>query len=174
MMIRKTANISLLVIGALPLFLLNLQSTQAIAKVFDAIPPIRLSQENRTANLIDPAYLRDYDPPRLLKNSDIEEKNITIHRNETTTISYRSPCGIPDTIYGKFLDGGIHVADVGKNQKLILYGNQTEFFENDDLARNGTELVNIPTHLQDGNYKLVVVIDCDDTINYYISNAVLS
>jgi hypothetical protein len=148
-----------------------LQSIQANASVRDDVPQIKISQENGTVVFNNSTYHRDYDPPELVKNIDLNEKNITVHKNETITVSYRSPCGIPESIYGIFLDGEVFEVGEGKNQILNLTGHQSEFFENDIPRRNGTELANLPSDLEAGDYKLIVIIDCDDSIDYYISNA---
>lgn len=173
MMTKKSVNILIFVLWLLPiiLILIDSPSLQANAELFDNISQIKIRQENGSIFSIGPNYFRDFDPPRLLKNIDLAEKNMTVHKNETITISYQSPCGIPESIKGMFLDGKIFEVGIGNNQKLNLEGNQTEFYENDLPRRNGTDLANIPTDLKTGNYKLVMIIDCDDTINYYISNA---
>jgi len=173
-MTKKLVTILLLVTVVAPLIfsLIDLQSIQANASVLDHVPQIRISQENGTVIFNNSTYHRDYDPPELVKNIDLNnEKNITVHKNETITVSYQSPCGIPESINGIFLDGEVFEVGEGKNQILNLTGHQSEFYENNAPRRNGTELANIPTDLEAGDYKLVVIIDCDDSIDYYISNA---
>ena len=171
---KKLVTILLLVVGVTPQIfnLIDLRSIQANASMLGDVPQIRISQENGTVVFINPTYHRDYDPPKLVKNIELNnEKNITFHKNETITVSYQSPCGIPESINGIFLEGEVFEVGGGENQILNLTGHQSEFYENNAPRRNGTELANIPTNLEDGDYKLVVIINCDDSIDYYISNA---
>jgi hypothetical protein len=181
------------------LFLLTLFSSlgflissaiNAYALEFDNISPINLIKEDGTIYKIEPTFIVE-EGYKVFNNTDVQENKVVLTKGEPVKISYESPCGFADEMKGLLLKGTIDqsISTFSTNtsplQTIKLSGDQIEFYENSSPLEKNTEIANIPTNVStdieiadifpnradEVNYKIVLVLNCDEEVVYYTANA---
>jgi hypothetical protein len=181
------------------LFLLTLFSSlsfiissaiNAYALEFDNISPIDLIKEDGTIYKIEPTFIVE-EGYKVFNNTDVQDNKVILTKGEPVKISYESPCGFADGMKGLLLQGTIDqsISTFSTNtsplQTIKLSGDQIEFYENPSPQEKSIEIANIPTNVStdveiadifpdrsnDVNYKIVLVLNCDEEVVYYTANA---
>jgi hypothetical protein len=181
------------------LFLLTLFSSlsviissaiNAYALEFDNISPINLIKEDGTIYKIEPTFIVE-EGYKVFNNTDVQENKVVLTKGEPVKISYESPCGFADEMKGLLLKGTIDqsISTFSTNtsplQTIKLSGDQIEFYENSSPQEKNIETANIPTNIstdieiadifpnraEEVNYKIVLVLNCDEEVVYYTANA---
>ena len=174
---KKSIRILILAMGVL-ILVSNIDTSKFVNandKFFDDVPPIKIEMQNKNISSfysINPDYLKDFYESLIIKNNNTRINNITLFQKGNISISYVTPCGIPESVNGFLLAGNISEIMEGGYKNLKIEGNQTEFYRNDSPGRNGIDFASIPT-LNAGTYTLVFTIDCDESIYYYVEKAVI-
>jgi hypothetical protein len=178
------------------LFLLTLFSSlsviissaiNAYALEFNNISPVNLIKEDGTIYKIEPTFIVE-EGYKVFNNTDVQE---VLTKGEPVKISYESPCGFADEMKGLLLKGTIDqsISTFSTNtsplQTIKLSGDQIEFYENSSPQEKNIETANIPTNIstdieiadifpnraEEVNYKIVLVLNCDEEVVYYTANA---
>jgi hypothetical protein len=157
---------------------------------FDNIPPIDLIKEDGTIYKIDPTFIVE-EGYKVFNNTDVQENKVILTKGEPVKISYESPCGFADDLKGLLLKGTIDQSlstfstNTSPLQTIKLSGDQIEFYENPSPQEKSIETANIPTNVStdveiadifpdrsnDVNYKIVLVLNCDEEVVYYTADA---
>ena len=165
-------------------------SINAYALEFDTIPPINLIKEDGTIYKIEPTFIVE-EGYKVFNNTDVQENKVVLTKGEPVKISYESPCGFADDMKGLLLKGTIDqsISTFSTNtsplQTIKLSGDQIEFYQNSSPQEKSIEIANIPTNVStdieiedifpnragEVNYKIVLVLNCDDEVVYYTANA---
>ena len=162
-------------------------SVDAYADEFDNISPMNIIKEDGTTFEIEPTFLVE-EGFRVFNNTDVNDNKISLTKGEPVKISYKSPCGFADSIKGLLLRGTIDrsisafSATTTQLEDIKLSGEQKEFYENSSPQKEGIEIAGIPEDIpedietadilaEDNNYKIVVVVTCDDDVIYYTAPA---
>jgi len=191
-MMLSTNNFSFLLVLTLVLSLSILISStiNAYALEFDNISPINLIKEDGTTYKIEPTFIVE-EGYKVLNNTNIQENKVVLTKGEPVKISYESPCGFADDMKGLLLQGTIDQSintfstNTSPLQSIKLNGDQIEFFENSSPREKNIESANIPANVStdveisdifpdrsnEVNYKIVLVLNCDEEVVYYTANA---
>jgi hypothetical protein len=162
-------------------------SVDAYADEFDNISPMNIIKEDGTTFEIEPTFLVE-EGFRVFNNTDANDNKISLTKGEPVKISYKSPCGFADSIKGLLLKGTIDrtisafSATTTQLEDIKLSGEQKEFYENNSPQKEGIEIAGIPEDIpedietadipaEDNNYKIVLVVTCDDDVIYYTAAA---
>jgi hypothetical protein len=157
---------------------------------FDNISPINLIKEDGTFYKIEPTFIVE-EGYKVFNNTDVQENKVILTKGEPVKISYESPCGFADDMKGLLLKGTIDqsISTFSTNtsplQTIKLSGEQIEFYENPSPQEKSIESANIPTNVStdveiadifpdrsnDVNYKIVLVLNCDEDVVYYTADA---
>ena len=157
---------------------------------FDNISPIDLIKEDGTIYKIEPTFIVE-EGYKVFNNTDVQENKVILTKGEPVKISYESPCGFADDMKGLLLRGTIDqsISTFSTNtsplQTIKLSGDQIEFYENSSPQEKSIESANIPTNVStdveiadifpdrsnDVNYKIVLVLNCDEEVVYYTADA---
>ena len=157
---------------------------------FDNISPIDLIKEDGTIYKIEPTFIVE-EGYKVFNNTDVQENKVILTKGEPVKISYESPCGFADDMKGLLLKGTIDqsISTFSTNtsplQTIKLNGEQIEFYENPSPQEKSIETANIPTNVStdveiadifpdrsnDVNYKIVLVLNCDEEVVYYTADA---
>jgi hypothetical protein len=154
----------------------------AYAIEFDTISPMNIIKEDGTTFEIDPTFIVE-EGFKVYNNTDIKDNKISLTRGEPIKVSYKSPCGFADSIKGLLLKGTIDRTisafseTTTQLEDIKLSGEQKEFYENNSPQEEGIEIAGIPSNIEtagiteDNNYKVVLVVVCDDEEIYYTATA---
>lgn len=165
-------------------------SINAYALEFDTIPPINLIKEDGTIYKIEPTFIVE-EGYKVFNNTNVQENKVVLTKGEPIKISYESPCGFADEMKGLLLKGTIDqsISTFSTNtsplQTIKLSGDQIEFYQNSSPQEKSIEIANIPTNVStdieiedifpnradEVNYKIVLVLNCDEEVVYYTANA---
>lgn len=165
-------------------------SINAYALEFDTISPINLIKEDGTIYKIQPTFIVE-EGYKVFNNTDVQENKVVLTKGEPVKISYESPCGFADEMKGLLLKGTIDqsISTFSTNtsplQTIKLSGDQIEFYQNSSPQEKSIEIANIPTNVStdieiedifpnradEVNYKIVLVLNCDEEVVYYTANA---
>jgi len=165
-------------------------SINAYALEFDTIPPINLIKEDGTIYKIEPTFIVE-EGYKVFNNTNVQENKVVLTKGEPIKISYESPCGFADEMKGLLLKGTIDqsISTFSTNtsplQTIKLSGDQIEFYQNSSPQEKSIEIANIPTNVStdieiedifpnragEVNYKIVLVLNCDEEVIYYTANA---
>lgn len=165
-------------------------SINAYALEFDTISPINLIKEDGTIYKIEPTFIVE-EGYKVFNNTDVQENKVVLTKGEPIKISYESPCGFADEMKGLLLKGTIDqsISTFSTNtsplQTIKLSGDQIEFYQNSSPQEKSIEIANIPTNVStdieiedifpnragEVNYKIVLVLNCDEEVVYYTANA---
>ena len=157
---------------------------------FNSISPINLMKEDGTVYKIEPTFIVE-EGYRVFNNTDVQDNSVILAKGESVKISYESPCGFADSIKGLLLKGTIDQSisafstHTSPFQTIKLSGDQIEFYENLSPQEKSIEIANIPTNVStdveiadifpnranDVNYKIVLVLNCDEEVVYYTADA---
>ena len=157
---------------------------------FDSISPINLIKEDGTVYKIGPTFIVE-EGFRVLNNTNVQDNSVVLAKGESVKISYESPCGFADSIKGLLLKGtieqsiGAFSANTSPLQNLKLSGDQIEFYENPAPQEESIDIANIPKNVStdveiadifpdmpdEANYKIVLVLNCDEEVVYYTADA---
>jgi hypothetical protein len=157
---------------------------------FDNIPSIDLIKEDGTIYKIDPTFIVE-EGYKVFNNTDVQENKVILSKGEPVKISYESPCGFADDMKGLLLKGTIDQSlstfstNTSPLQTIKLSGDQIEFYENPSPQEKSIETANIPANVStdveiadifpdrsnDVNYKIVLVLNCDEEVVYYTADA---
>lgn len=157
---------------------------------FDNISPIDLIKEDGTTYKIEPTFIVE-EGYKVFNNTNAQENKVILTKGEPVKISYESPCGFADDMKGLLLRGTIDqsISTFSTNtsplQTIKLNGDQIEFYENPSPQEKSIEIANIPTNVStdveiadifpntpnDVNYKIVLVLNCDEEVVYYTADA---
>jgi hypothetical protein len=157
---------------------------------FDNISPINLIKEDGTIYKIEPTFIVE-EGYKVFNNTNVQENKVILTKGEPVKISYESPCGFADDMKGLLLRGTIDqsISTFSTNtsplQTIKLSGDQIEFYENPSPQEKSIETANIPTNVStdveiadifpnrpnDVNYKIVLVLNCDEEVVYYTADA---
>ncbi len=157
---------------------------------FDNISPINLIKEDGTIYKIEPTFIVE-EGYKVFNNTDVQDNKVILTKGEPVKVSYESPCGFADNMKGLLLKGTIDQSisafstHTSPFQTIKLSGDQIEFYENPSPQEKSIEIVNIPTNVStdveiadifpnranDVNYKIVLVLTCDDEVVYYTADA---
>ena len=153
---------------------------------FDDISPMNIIKDDGTTFKIDPTFIVEQGY-KVYNNTDAKDNKISLAKGEPIKVSYKSPCGFADNIKGLFLKGTIDrtISAFSENteqlENIELSGEQKEFLANDSPQEEGIEIAGVPEDIpndieiagvpKDNNYKLVLVVVCDDEEIYYTSTA---
>lgn len=157
---------------------------------FDNISPINLIKEDGTIYKIEPTFIVE-EGYKVFNNTDVQDNKVILSKGEPVKVSYESPCGFADNMKGLLLKGtieqsiGAFSTHTSPPQTIKLSGDQLEFYENPSPQEKSTEIANIPTNVStdveisdifpdranDVNYKIVLVLTCDDEVVYYTADA---
>src|SRR5215210_7361247 len=171
-------------------FIISSSSINVYALEFDNISPIDLIKEDGTIYKIDPTFIVE-EGYKVLNNTDVKENKVILTKGEPVKISYESPCGFADGMKGLLLKGTIDqsISTFSTNtsplQTIKLSGDQIEFYENPSPQEKSIEIANIPTNVStdveiadifpdrrdEANYKIVLVLNCDEEVVYYTADA---
>jgi len=156
------------------------------AMEFGNVSPISIIKEDGTNFEIYPTFIME-EGVKVSENSDVMNDKVPISRGEPIKISYKSPCGFPDSVQGLFLRGSPEMlvksfSSTGAIQTLELTGEQKEFYNNSSPQEEGIETASIPNditeaQLENGDVKnsdkLVFIVVCDDEKLYYVADTEL-
>ena len=165
-------------------------SINANALEFDNISPINLIKEDGTIYKIEPTFIVE-EGYKVFNNTNVQENKVVLTKGEPIKISYESPCGFADEMKGLLLKGTIDqsISTFSTNtsplQTIKLSGDQIEFYQNSSPQEKSIEIANIPTNVStdieiedifpnragEVNYKIVLVLNCDEEVVYYTANA---
>jgi len=165
-------------------------SINAYALEFDKISPINLIKEDGTIYKIEPTFIVE-EGYKVFNNTNVQENKVVLTKGEPVKISYESPCGFADEMKGLLLKGTIDqsISTFSTNtsplQTIKLSGDQMEFYENSSPQEKSIEIANIPANVSTDleiadifpnradqvNYKIVLVLNCDEEVVYYTANA---
>ena len=165
-------------------------SINAYALEFDTISPINLIKEDGTIYKIEPTFIVE-EGYKVFNNTNVQENKVVLTKGEPIKISYESPCGFADEMKGLLLKGTIDqsISTFSTNtsplQTIKLSGDQIEFYQNSSPQEKSIEIANIPTNVStdieiedifpnragEVNYKIVLVLNCDEEVIYYTANA---
>ena len=157
---------------------------------FDNIPSIDLIKEDGTIYKIDPTFIVE-EGYKVFNNTAVQENKVILTKGEPVKISYESPCGFADDMKGLLLKGTIDQSlstfstNTSPLQTIKLSGDQIEFYENPSPQEKSIETANIPANVStdveiadifpdrsnDVNYKIVLVLNCDEEVVYYTADA---
>jgi hypothetical protein len=157
---------------------------------FDSISPINLIKEDGTVYKIGPTFIVE-EGFRVLNNTNVQDNSVILAKGESVKISYESPCGFADSIKGLLLKGtieqsiGAFSANTSPLQNIKLSGDQIEFYENPAPQEESIDIANIPKNVStdveiadifpdmpdEANYKIVLVLNCDEEVVYYTADA---
>jgi len=165
-------------------------SINAYALEFNTISPINLIKEDGTIYKIEPTFIVE-EGYKVFNNTNVQENKVVLTKGEPIKISYESPCGFADEMKGLLLKGTIDqsISTFSTNtsplQTIKLSGDQIEFYQNSSPQEKSIEIANIPTNVStdieiedifpnragEVNYKIVLVLNCDEEVVYYTANA---
>jgi hypothetical protein len=158
-----------------------LEKTYAVE--FDNVSPISIIKEDGTNFEIHPTFIVE-EGYKVAENSDVINDKVPVTRGEPIKISYKSPCGFPDSVQGLFLRGSPEMlvksfSSTGAIQTLELTGEQKEFYNNSSPQKEGIETASIPNDIAAAELenddvkntdKLVFIVDCDEDKFYYVAD----
>ena len=165
-------------------------SENAYADEFDKIAPMSIIKEDGTTFEIQPKFLVE-EGYKVFNNTNVNDNKISLTKGEPIKISYKSPCGFANSIKGLFLKGTIDRTlsafseNTAQLENIKLSGEQKEFYENSSPNNESIEIAGIPEDIPDdieisgvpngnedsNNYKVVLVVDCDEEVIYYTAPA---
>ena len=165
-------------------------SINTYALEFDNISPINLIKEDGTIYKIEPTFIVE-EGYKVFNNTNVQENKVVLTKGEPVKISYESPCGFADEMKGLLLKGTIDqsISTFSTNtsplQTIKLSGDQIEFYQNSSPQEKSIEIANIPTNVStdieiedifpnragEVNYKIVLVLNCDEDVVYYTADA---
>jgi len=153
---------------------------------FENISPMNIIKEDGTTFEIEPTFIVE-EGFKVYNNTDVKDNKISLTRGEPIKISYKSPCGFADSIKGLLLKGTIDRTisafseTTTQLEDIKLSGEQKEFYENNSPQEEGIEIAGVPEDIpsdieiadvpEDNNYKVVLVVVCDDEEIYYTTAA---
>ena len=153
---------------------------------FDNISPMNIIKEDGSTFEIEPTFIVE-EGFKVYNNTDVKDNKISLTRGEPIKVSYKSPCGFADSIKGLLLKGTIDRTisafseTTTQLEDIKLSGEQKEFYENNSPQEEGIEIAGVPEDIPsdieiagfpDGNnYKVVLVVVCDDEEIYYTAAA---
>ena len=153
---------------------------------FDNISPMNIIKDDGTTFEIEPTFIVE-EGFKVYNNTDVKDNKISLTRGEPIKISYKSPCGFADSIKGLLLKGTIDRTisafseTTTQLEDIKLSGEQKEFYENNSPQEEGIEIAGVPEDIpsdieiadvpEDNNYKVILVVVCDDEEIYYIAAA---
>jgi hypothetical protein len=153
---------------------------------FDNISPMNIIKDDGTTFEIEPTFIVE-EGFKVYNNTDVKDNKISLTRGEPIKISYKSPCGFADSIKGLLLKGTIDRTisafseTTTQLEDIKLSGEQKEFYENNSPQEEGIEIAGVPQDIpsdieiagvpEDNNYKVVLVVVCDDEEIYYTTAA---
>lgn len=153
---------------------------------FDNISPMNIIKDDGTTFEIEPTFIVE-EGFKVYNNTDVKDNEISLTRGEPIKISYKSPCGFADSIKGLLLKGTIDRTisafseTTTQLEDIKLSGEQKEFYENNSPQEEGIEIAGVPEDIpsdieiadvpEDNNYKVVLVVVCDDEEIYYTTAA---
>ncbi len=191
MMVTTNTYYTLFLVTFFSSFSLIISSAMNVdALEFDSISPINLMKEDGTIYKIEPTFIVE-EGYRVFNNTDVQDNRVILAKGESVKISYESPCGFADSIKGLLLKGTIEQsisafsANTSPLQTIKLSGDQIEFYENPAPQEKSIEIANIPTNVStdveiadifpdmpdEANYKIVLVLNCDEEVVYYTADA---
>lgn len=161
-------------------------SVDAYADEFDNISPMNIIKDDGTTFEIEPTFIVE-EGFKVYNNTDVKDNKISLTRGEPIKVSYKSPCGFADSIKGLLLKGTIDRTisafseTTTQLEDIKLSGEQKELYENNSPQEEGIEIAGVPEDIPsdieiagfpDGNnYKVVLVVVCDDEEIYYTAAA---
>ena len=153
---------------------------------FDNISPMNIIKEDGSTFEIEPTFIVE-EGFKVYNNTDVKDNKISLTRGEPIKVSYKSPCGFADSIKGLLLKGTIDRTisafseTTTQIEDIKLSGEQKEFYENNSPEEEGIEIADVPEDIpsdieiadvpEDNNYKVVLVVVCDDEEIYYTAAA---
>jgi hypothetical protein len=153
---------------------------------FDNISPMNIIKEDGSTFEIEPTFIVE-EGFKVYNNTDVKDNKISLTRGEPIKVSYKSPCGFADSIKGLLLKGTIDRTisafseTTTQIEDIKLSGEQKEFYENNSPQEEGIEIADVPEDIpsdieiadvpEDNNYKVVLVVVCDDEEIYYTAAA---
>lgn len=153
---------------------------------FENISPMNIIKDDGTTFEIEPTFIVE-EGFKVYNNTDVKDNKISLTRGEPIKVSYKSPCGFADSIKGLLLKGTIDRTisafseTTTQLEDIKLSGEQKEFYENNSPQEEGIEIAGVPEDIpsdieiadvpEDNNYKVVLVVVCDDEEIYYTAAA---
>ena len=157
---------------------------------FDKIAPMSIIKEDGTAFEIQPTFLVE-EGYKVFNNTNVNDNKISLTKGEPIKISYKSPCGFANSVKGLLLKGTIDRTlsafseNTAQLENIKLNGEQKEFYENSAPNDESIEITGIPEDIPSdieisgvpngnedtNNYKVVLVVDCDEEVIYYTAAA---
>ena len=153
---------------------------------FDNISPMNIIKDDGTTFEIEPTFIVE-EGFKVYNNTDVKDNKISLTRGEPIKVSYKSPCGFADSIKGLLLKGTIDRTisafseTTTQLENIKLSGEQKEFYENNSPQEEGIEIAGVPEDIpsdieiagvpEDNNYKVVLIVVCDDEEIYYTAAA---
>ena len=172
------------VFSLITVFSFSFDDAQAIE--FDNISPMNIIKEDGSTFEIEPTFIVE-EGFKVYNNTDVKDNKISLTRGEPIKVSYKSPCGFADSIKGLLLKGTIDRTisafseTTTQIEDIKLSGEQKEFYENNSPQEEGIEIASVPEDVpsdieiagipEDNNYKVVLVVICDDEEIYYTTAA---
>ena len=165
-------------------------SENAYADEFDKIAPMSIIKEDGSTFEIQPKFIVE-EGYKVFNNTNVNDNKISLTKGEPIKISYKSPCGFANSIKGLLLKGTIDRTlsafseNTAQLENIKLNGEQKEFYENSSPNDENIEIAGIPEDIPSdieisgvpngnedtNNYKLVLVVDCDEEVIYYTAPA---
>ncbi|HET8792899.1 MAG TPA: hypothetical protein VFM31_03820 [Nitrososphaeraceae archaeon] len=165
-------------------------SENAYADEFDKIAPMSIIKEDGSTFEIQPKFIVE-EGYKVFNNTNVNDNKISLTKGEPIKISYKSPCGFANSIKGLFLKGTIDRTlsafseNTAQLENIKLNGEQKEFYENSSPNDESIEITGIPEDIPSdieisgvpngnedtNNYKVVLVVDCDEEVIYYTAAA---
>ena len=165
-------------------------SENAYADEFDKIAPMSIIKEDGSIFEIQPKFIVE-EGYKVFNNTNVNDNKISLTKGEPIKISYKSPCGFANSIKGLFLKGTIDRTlsafseNTAQLENIKLNGEQKEFYENSSPNDESIEITGIPEDIPSdieisgvpngnedtNNYKVVLVVDCDEEVIYYTAAA---
>ena len=165
-------------------------SENAYADEFDKITPMSIIKEDGSTFEIQPKFIVE-EGYKVFNNTNVNDNKISLTKGEPIKISYKSPCGFANSIKGLFLKGTIDRTlsafseNTAQLENIKLNGEQKEFYENSAPNDESIEIAGIPEDIPSdieisgvpngnedtNNYKVVLVVDCDEEVIYYTAAA---
>jgi hypothetical protein len=153
---------------------------------FENISPMNIIKDDGTTFEIEPTFIVE-EGFKVYNNTDVKDNKISLTRGEPIKVSYKSPCGFADSIKGLLLKGTIDRTisafseTTTQLEDIKLSGEQKEFYENNSPQEEGIEIAGVPEDIpsdieiagvpENNNYKVVLVVVCDDEEIYYTAAA---
>lgn len=153
---------------------------------FENISPMNIIKDDGTTFEIEPTFIVE-EGFKVYNNTDVKDNKISLTRGEPIKVSYKSPCGFADSIKGLLLKGTIDRTisafseTTTQLEDIKLSGEQKEFYENNSPQEEGIEIAGVPEDIPSdieiagvpngNNYKVVLVVVCDDEEIYYTAAA---